>query len=132
MNFHTTHPAAWDARCLVCTNLPRWGVTPGRMPPRTETPELPTQTYTWNLALHTTPIEIPGNPPNPDPLRAPETDDETSCCELACYEDPGCTCDGCGGSVDDEDRGVWVGLVLMLVALLVGVGVGVLIGRVTA
>jgi hypothetical protein len=25
---------------------------------------------------------------NPDPR-------EVSCCEYACYEDPGCTCDGC-------------------------------------
>jgi hypothetical protein len=28
----------------------------------------------------------------------PPTDDEPSCCELACYEDPGCACEGCGGS----------------------------------
>ena len=30
---------------------------------------------------------------------------EPSCCELACYEDPGCGCDGCRAAIKEADRG---------------------------
>lgn len=39
-----------------------------------------------------------------DPLRPPETDSEPSCCEYACYEDPGCSCPGCVGQRSVEVR----------------------------
>ena len=58
-----------------------------------------------------------------DGLRPPETD-EPSCCELGCWKNPGCRCAGCGGSVDDEDSGMWVGCCCLALAFAAGVALG--------
>ena len=55
---------------------------------------------------------------------APEGTDEPSCCELACYEDEGCSCDGCGGSLPAHVTpvGCWLlaaGLILAVIVALV-------------
>ena len=61
------------------------------------------------------------------PWLPPETDDEPSCCEYACYEDPGCTCDGCNGQRSVDERGLWVGCVLLLIAFAAGVAVALVL-----
>lgn len=39
----------------------------------------------------------------------PQPAPEVSCCELACYEDPGCACEGCAQPAPDapDVRGAW-------------------------
>lgn len=75
---------------------------------------------------------------NPDPLRPPETDTDPP---PRPRRRPGhcphgaplgrCWCPGpeCSVPHDDEDRGVWAGVALMLTVALVALVVGVLIGR---
>lgn len=113
---------AWA--CRICKGLPYWStvqpvgctcpiVWNGIIPPSCRVhnpPELGTYTYTTTTL-------------NRDPLRSPGTD-EPSCCEYACYEDPGCACDGCEGQrpAHVTPVGCWLlsaGLILAVIVAVV-------------
>ena len=84
----------------------------------------PSATITWGLGANGASATVPTWVHMADV--PPATDTEPSCCELACYEDPGCACPGCEGqrSVGSESRGTWVGCLLLVAAMVAGYVLG--------
>lgn len=56
---------------------------------------------------------------NPDPLTV-----EPSCCELACYEDPGCSCPGCDDRCASRDWSRVISLLCVVGMLLIAFAAG--------